>query len=118
MKSTKLSYQIITAFAPYLTPGQPMAVLPQQALFVACQLACMGLGIYKCWSMGLLPTESSDWLAWREPRVVSGRVKVTSLESGSHLLIAFRFASNSSRLNFRQFIPRRIRVVCNLCPPA
>jgi len=31
----------------------------------------MGLGVYKCWSMGLLPTESSDWLAWREPRVVS-----------------------------------------------
>ena len=22
--------------------------------------------------MGLLPTESSDWLAWRQPRVVSG----------------------------------------------
>lgn len=63
--------QIKSAFAPYLTPGQPMALLPQQLVFIACQLMCMGLGIYKCWSMGLLPTESSDWLAWREPRVVS-----------------------------------------------
>lgn len=24
--------------------------------------------------MGLLPTESSDWLAWREPRVVSDAI--------------------------------------------
>ncbi|UZJ51753.1 hypothetical protein CBS101457_001073 [Exobasidium rhododendri] len=65
----KAILSIKSAFAPYITPGQPMAILPQQALFIACQLACMGLGIYKCWSMGLLPTESSDWLAWREARV-------------------------------------------------
>lgn len=62
---------ISSSFAPYTTPGKPNALLPQQVVFVICQLACMGLGIYKCWSMGLLPTASSDWLAWREPRVVS-----------------------------------------------
>lgn len=63
-----------TAFAPYLTPGQSMSVMPQQLVFIACQLMCMGLGVYKCWSMGLLPTESSDWLAWREPRAVSSHL--------------------------------------------
>lgn len=33
-------------------------------LFILCQLACTSVGLYKCWSMGLLPTEASDWLAW------------------------------------------------------
>lgn len=36
-------------------------------VFVLCHLACISLGLYKCWSMGLLPTESSDWLAWYRP---------------------------------------------------
>ncbi|PWN88402.1 DUF1077-domain-containing protein [Acaromyces ingoldii] len=57
------------SFAPFSTPGKATALIPQQVTFVACQLMLMALGIYKCWSMGLLPTESSDWLAWRQPRV-------------------------------------------------
>ncbi|KAL9940332.1 hypothetical protein V8E36_001037 [Tilletia maclaganii] len=40
----------------------------QKLTFVVCQLACIALGLYKCWSMGLLPTESSDWLAWKQPK--------------------------------------------------
>ena len=55
-------------FAPYRSSKHTL--LPQTALFVLCQLACIALGLYKCWSMGLLPTESSDWLAWyKAPRV-------------------------------------------------
>lgn len=49
-------------FAPYRS--EKHSLLPQMLLFVACQLACTAIGLYKCWSMGLLPTESSDWLAW------------------------------------------------------
>lgn len=63
---------IKTSFAPYSTPGKENDLLLHKIVFIACQLACVGLGIYKCWSMGLLPTASSDWLAWREPRTVSG----------------------------------------------
>ena len=36
-------------------------------MFILCHLLAVALGVYKCWSMGLLPTESSDWLAWYEP---------------------------------------------------
>ncbi|EPQ28941.1 uncharacterized protein PFL1_03741 [Pseudozyma flocculosa PF-1] len=55
-----------TAFARYASPSHSL-LLPK-AVFILCQLAAVALGLYKCWSMGLLPTESSDWLAWREPR--------------------------------------------------
>jgi len=58
-----------TAFSRLSSPGQSL-LLPKM-LFVVCQLAGIGVGLYKCWSMGLLPTETSDWLAWREPRQVS-----------------------------------------------
>ncbi|EDP42758.1 hypothetical protein MGL_2958 [Malassezia globosa CBS 7966] len=49
-------------FAPYYSPNHTL--LPQMLAFIACHLLCVAMGIYKCWSMGLLPTESSDWLAW------------------------------------------------------
>ncbi|KAK0547198.1 hypothetical protein OC846_004953 [Tilletia horrida] len=51
-----------------LTSSQHSLLL-QKTAYIACQLACIALGLYKCWSMGLLPTESSDWLAWKQPRV-------------------------------------------------
>ncbi|CAD6980551.1 unnamed protein product [Tilletia controversa] len=51
-----------------LTSSQHSLLL-QKAVFIACQLGCIALGLYKCWSMGLLPTESSDWLAWKQPKV-------------------------------------------------
>ncbi|KAK0533652.1 hypothetical protein OC842_002907 [Tilletia horrida] len=50
-----------------LTSSQHSLLL-QKLTFVGCQLACIALGLYKCWSMGLLPTESSDWLAWKQPK--------------------------------------------------
>ncbi|PKI85047.1 hypothetical protein MVES_000933 [Malassezia vespertilionis] len=55
---------INTVFAPYRNPNHTL--LPQMALFIACQLGVVAVGLYKCWSMGLLPTESSDWLAWHK----------------------------------------------------
>ncbi|KAE8209414.1 hypothetical protein CF327_g6596 [Tilletia walkeri] len=50
-----------------LTSSQHSLLL-QKAVYVACQLACIALGLYKCWSMGLLPTASSDWLAFKQPK--------------------------------------------------
>lgn len=61
-----------TAFSRFSSPGQSL-LLPK-LLFVLCQLAGIAVGLYKCWSMGLLPTETSDWLAWRETRTVSQRI--------------------------------------------
>ncbi|CBQ71812.1 conserved hypothetical protein [Sporisorium reilianum SRZ2] len=55
-----------SSFDRLSSPGQSL-LLPK-VLFVLCQLAAIALGLYKCWSMGLLPTETSDWLAWRQPR--------------------------------------------------
>ena len=52
------------AFAPYRSPMH--SLLPQMIVFVLCHLMGVALGVYKCWNMGLLPTESSDWLAWYE----------------------------------------------------
>ena len=30
----------------------------------------MGIGVYKVWTMGLLPTSGSDFLAWKSERPV------------------------------------------------
>lgn len=56
-------------FSRYTSPSHSL-LLPKLT-FIAVQLAAVALGMYKCWSMGLLPTESSDWLAWRSLRTVS-----------------------------------------------
>lgn len=39
----------------------------QMIVFVFGNLVNMGLALYKCHSMGLLPTHASDWLAFVEP---------------------------------------------------
>lgn len=40
----------------------------QKFIFFLGQLVGLGLALYKCQSMGLLPTHSSDWLAFIEPQ--------------------------------------------------
>ncbi|CAG0896358.1 unnamed protein product [Darwinula stevensoni] len=42
--------------------------LLQKLVYILGNLACVGLGLYKCQSMGLLPTHASDWLAFLEPQ--------------------------------------------------
>lgn len=41
--------------------------IQQKFIFVLGNLVNIGLAIYKCHSMGLLPSHSSDWLAFVEP---------------------------------------------------
>ena len=55
---------IDATFAPFRSTKHSLA--PQITLYVLCQLVCIGIALYKCWSMGLLPTEPSDWLAWHK----------------------------------------------------
>lgn len=40
----------------------------QKIVFFLGNMANMGLALYKCHSMGLLPTHASDWLAFVEPQ--------------------------------------------------
>jgi len=43
------------------------SVLGQKMVFVVGNLAGLALAMYKCHGMGLLPTHTSDWLAFAEP---------------------------------------------------
>jgi hypothetical protein len=45
-------------------------LIPPLAVYVLIQLANLGLGVWKCGQMGLLPTTSSDWLAFMEAKQV------------------------------------------------
>ena len=41
----------------------------QKVVYIFGNLVCIGLALYKCHSMGLLPTHTSDWLAFVEPQM-------------------------------------------------
>ncbi|KAL3283527.1 hypothetical protein HHI36_006666 [Cryptolaemus montrouzieri] len=41
----------------------------QMIIYVLGNFVNIGLALYKCYSMGLLPTHSSDWLAFVEPPI-------------------------------------------------
>lgn len=59
---------IDSVFERYESPKtRPHLMLPK-LVYVILQLLTMALGLYKCFSMGLLPTATSDWLAFMEPR--------------------------------------------------
>ena len=49
-------------FARYSGNGGVNLLLPQ-LVFVACNVAGVGLALWKCQQMGLLPTSSADWLS-------------------------------------------------------
>ncbi|KAG1856679.1 hypothetical protein DFJ58DRAFT_338400 [Suillus subalutaceus] len=57
-----------TAFAPFApTPASVKSpkVLPLQKIaYIACNLLTLAVGLWKCRSMGLLPTGTGDWLAF------------------------------------------------------
>ena len=66
---------VSTAFAPF-APAQSnpnsLSTLPLQKLvFLACNLLTLALGLWKCRSMGLLPTGTGDWLAFESRMAVS-----------------------------------------------
>jgi len=52
-------------FAPAKSHPRAFTTLVLQKLvFIACNLLTLGVGLWKCRSMGLLPTGSGDWLAF------------------------------------------------------
>ena len=50
--------------------GSP-AAWAQKSVYFVSNLLGIALALYKCSSMGLLPTHSSDWLSFLEPQQVS-----------------------------------------------
>ena len=46
-------------------------LIAPKLIYMAFQLAILGLGVWKLAAMGLLPTAQSDWLAFEEPPKVS-----------------------------------------------
>ena len=42
----------------------------QKFVYFLGNFLCLGLAVYKCQGMGLLPTTTSDWLAFVEPQKV------------------------------------------------
>jgi len=58
---------INAAFEPFASTeseSKQESLLPQKLLYIACNIATLALGLYKCSTMGLLPTGSADWLAF------------------------------------------------------
>ncbi|KAK4299867.1 hypothetical protein Pmani_027889 [Petrolisthes manimaculis] len=41
----------------------------QKLIYLLGNLVNVGLALYKCHSMGILPTHASDWLAFQEPAI-------------------------------------------------
>ncbi|KAB8233347.1 hypothetical protein ETB97_011631 [Aspergillus alliaceus] len=57
-----------TVFAKFDTETTRGKLLGVKAVYVLMQFVLLGLGVWKVNAMGLLPTTSSDWLAWESER--------------------------------------------------
>ena len=52
-------------FAPAKSDATALSTLPlQKIVYLLCNMLTLGLGLWKCRSMGLLPTGTGDWLAF------------------------------------------------------
>lgn len=52
-------------FAPANKTANSITTLPLQKIaYIACNLMTLAVGLWKCQSMGLLPTGTGDWLAF------------------------------------------------------
>ena len=63
------------AFAPFAPIDQNshglLTLLPQKLAYLVCNALTLALGLWKCRSMGLLPTGTADWLAFETRGAVS-----------------------------------------------
>ncbi|CAA22824.1 hypothetical protein POMI540_3396 [Schizosaccharomyces pombe] len=61
-----------SAFTPF-KGTHPGTLWPAMGAYILFQLLLMGIGVYKLQRMGLLPTTTSDWLAWEVSKVFMDR---------------------------------------------
>ena len=55
-----------SVFERYTTDENRLSMYLVKLVWVACQVASLGVGVWKIGQMGLLPTSRSDWLAWED----------------------------------------------------
>jgi hypothetical protein len=66
-------YLAFASFAPKNSDPSAFSTLGLQKLaFIGCNILTMALGLYKCRSMGLIPTGTGDWLAFETRGMVRG----------------------------------------------
>ena len=63
----KTLFSINSTFKALDANESSLANLGQKLVYVLGNLVGIALAVYKCQSMGLLPTHSSDWLAFADP---------------------------------------------------
>lgn len=72
-------------FAPSTKSSNSVMTLPlYKAVYILCNLLTLGVGLWKCRSMGLLPVGTGDWLAFESRGLVCSSV----LEGLTHTLNA------------------------------
>ncbi|KAG8993085.1 hypothetical protein FRB94_002673 [Tulasnella sp. JGI-2019a] len=69
MNPVKAVASINNVFAPFAPTSHPQpksfsTLWLQKLAYIACNLLTLGLGLYKCRALGLLPTGTGDWLAF------------------------------------------------------
>lgn len=52
-----------------LTDNGKIDVLLPKLMYIALNIACLGMGIYKMGTMGLLPLNSADWISLLEVQI-------------------------------------------------
>ena len=57
------------AFRNFETDGTKGALWGVKIVYILANCLLLGLGIWKVNGMGLLPTTTSDWLAWERERM-------------------------------------------------
>lgn len=85
-------------FAPTTASAKSLTTLPlQKVVYLLCNLLTLAVGLWKCRSMGLLPTGTGDWLAFESRGMVS--VVVFFFAAGSRLtsLVTCFFLSTGAR---------------------
>ncbi|EJD06270.1 endoplasmic reticulum protein [Fomitiporia mediterranea MF3/22] len=67
---------VFAQFAPSTSDARALTTLPlQKSVYFLCNALTLALGIWKCRSMGLLPTGTGDWLAF-ETRGISPEISL------------------------------------------
>ena len=104
---------VVVAFAPFApntASANSLKTLPlQKVVYLACNLLTLGVGLWKCRSMGLLPTGTGDWLAFESRGVVSDVL----FRSWSLLLTFFRRLRNTRYCRLMQYhLPWHTSYLC------
>lgn len=68
---TFTSLAAFVQYAPSKKNPKALSTLPLHKIaYILCNLLTLGVGLWKCRSMGLLPTGTGDWLAFESRGVV------------------------------------------------